>query len=68
MSRWNWIKSRPQRLQNGSEEEIKKDIAYCIQRELIAPNSLDIKTWQARRREAELALSNRFGDEIPPSR
>lgn len=62
MSRWNWMKGRPLRLENGSREDIQKDIAYCKQRELIAPNKLHIKTWQACRREAEAALVARFGE------
>ncbi len=62
MSRWNWMNDRPLRLENGTREDIQKDITYCKQSELIAPDELLIKAWQARRREAEAALAARFGE------
>jgi hypothetical protein len=61
MSRWDWLRDRPRRLQLGSQEEVLKDIAYCSQRAEIAPSKSHAKIWLSRQREAEEVMVERFG-------
>lgn len=63
MSRWNWLKLRPQRLRSGTLAELLQDIAYCRQREQLAELKSHVKTWRARRVEAEAAVAERFGED-----
>lgn len=63
MSRWNWLKDRPLRLQSGALPELLQDIAYCKQREQLSELKQHVKTWRARRKEAEIAVVERFGEE-----
>lgn len=63
MSRWNWLQDRPQRLRSGTLAELLQDIAYCRQREQLAALKSHVKTWRARREEAEAAAAERFGEE-----
>ena len=62
MSRWNWLKERPRRLQSGGLSELLQDIAYCKQREQQANLKSHVKTWRSRREEAEAAIAERFGE------
>jgi len=68
MSRWNWLKDRPKRLESGSLEELCRDIDYCRTREELAKLRDRIKTWRQRRAEAEKAVIERFGEEPLESR
>lgn len=63
MSRWNWLRNRPQRLQSGTLDELIRDIAYCRQREQLAKLKSHVKTWRQRRAEAESSVMERFGEE-----
>jgi hypothetical protein len=62
MSRWDWLRDRPARLQVGSQEDVLKDIAYCKQRAEMAPSKTHAKVWQTRQREAEQVVFERFGE------
>lgn len=64
VSRWNWLNRRPQRLQSGSMAEVLQDIQYCRQREQLASLKSHVKTWRARRAEAEEAFIDRFCEEV----
>jgi hypothetical protein len=68
MSRWNWLKDRPRRLESGSLEELYQDIDYCRTREELAKLRSHIKMWRQRRAEAEKAVIERFGEESLESR
>jgi hypothetical protein len=68
VSRWDWLRDRPRRLQLGSQEDVLKDIAYCRQRAEIAPSKSHAKVWLNRQREAEDIMAERFGENAVLSR
>ena len=63
MPRWQWLRGRAHRLQTGTLEELRADIAYCEQRANLAKLKAGVKTWRNRRAEAEAAVIERFGEE-----
>ena len=67
MSRWNWLKERPHRLQSGALSELLQDVEYFKQREHMATLKSHVKTWRARREEAEAAIVERFGEISRPN-
>lgn len=63
MPRWNWLSQRSKRLESGVLPDLFQDIEYCRQREQLATLKSHIKTWRARRAEAETAVIERFGED-----
>jgi hypothetical protein len=62
MSNWDWLKDRPQRLAAGSLDVLLADVSYCRIRADLAPLKSQKREWDARRRQAEKAIADRYGN------
>jgi hypothetical protein len=66
MSRWKWLDDRPHRLAEGTLGDLLADVSYCQQRQELSALASHVKTWRTRRKEAEAAIVERFGEEALP--
>jgi hypothetical protein len=62
MSNWDWLKDRPQRLAAGSLDVLLADVSYCRIRTELAPLKSQKREWEQRRRQAEQAIAERYGN------